>query len=58
MIKETLWLPIEQIIGLYEGVPNGKLSNLVKARELPFWKEVSKRSQLALKGLAESHGVE
>src|SRR5574344_35167 len=58
MIKETLWLPVEQIIRLYEGVPDGKLTNLVKARELPFWKEVSKRSQLALKGLAESHGVE
>jgi 8-oxo-dGTP pyrophosphatase MutT (NUDIX family) len=58
MIKETLWLPLEKVIALYEGVPAGKLPNLVKARELPFWKEAAKRSQLALKALADSHGVE
>ena len=58
MIKETLWLPLEQVIALYENVPNGKLPNLVKARELPFWIEASKRSQSALKALADSRGVE
>jgi ADP-ribose pyrophosphatase YjhB (NUDIX family) len=39
MIKETLWLPLKEVIALYEGVPEGKLPNLVKARELPFWKQ-------------------
>jgi 8-oxo-dGTP pyrophosphatase MutT (NUDIX family) len=48
-IKETLWLPLPEIIALYEAVPNGKLPNLVKARELPFWQEALHQSQRVLK---------
>ena len=49
MIQETLWLPLEEVIARYEGVPEGKLPNLVKARELPIWKEALHQSQQALK---------
>jgi len=48
-IKETLWLPLPEIIALYQAVPDGKLPNLVKARELPFWEEALRQSQRALK---------
>lgn len=48
-IKETFWLPLTDIIALYEGVPSGKLPNLVKARELPFWVEALHQSQRVLK---------
>lgn len=36
-IHETLWLPLKEVIARYESVPSGKLTNLVKARELPLW---------------------
>ena len=49
MIQETLWLPLDEVIAHYEGVPAGKLPNLVKARELPIWKEALHQSQQALK---------
>jgi ADP-ribose pyrophosphatase YjhB (NUDIX family) len=49
MIKETLWLPLDEVIAHYESVPAGKLPNLVKARELPLWREAKRQSQLALK---------
>jgi 8-oxo-dGTP pyrophosphatase MutT (NUDIX family) len=48
-IKETLWLPLEEVISRYEAVPSGKLPNLVKARELPFWVEALHQSQRVLK---------
>jgi hypothetical protein len=59
MIKETLWLPLEEVIALYEGVPAGKLPNLVKARELPIWKEARRPEPAGFEiTCGMSHGVE
>lgn len=49
LIKETLWLTLEEIVALYEKAPNEGLASLVKARELPFWAEALRESQRALK---------
>jgi 8-oxo-dGTP pyrophosphatase MutT (NUDIX family) len=40
-IKETLWLPLKEIIRLYESVPDVALPHLVRQRELPLWKELA-----------------
>ena len=44
MIKETLWLPLGDVIAHYESVPSAPLPNLVKARELPFWKALGQEN--------------
>jgi 8-oxo-dGTP pyrophosphatase MutT (NUDIX family) len=36
-IQETLYLPIKDIIALYQAMPDTKLPLLVKRRELPIW---------------------
>lgn len=36
MIKETLWLPIDEAIRRYESMPDDYVSGLVKQRELPI----------------------
>ncbi len=36
-IKETLYLPIEDVIALYKATSDSKLPLLVKRRELPIW---------------------
>jgi 8-oxo-dGTP diphosphatase len=38
LIHETLWLPMEEIIALYEKMPDTLLPGLVKRRELPIWR--------------------
>lgn len=39
LIRDTLWLPIRDIIRLYEGTQDSGVPLLVKRRELPVWKE-------------------
>jgi hypothetical protein len=36
-IQETLYLPVKDIIALYQAMPDTKLPLLVKRRELPIW---------------------
>lgn len=35
-IKETLWLPLDKVVALYESVPDVALPHLVRQRELPL----------------------
>ena len=39
-IQETLWVSPEEAIALYEGMPDEKVSLLVKQRELPILKAI------------------
>ncbi len=40
-IQETLWVEVEEAIRLYEGMPDEKVSSLVKQRELPVLKALA-----------------
>ena len=42
-IAETLYLPIEEVIKLYEQMEDHMLPGLVKRRELPIWQLVAKK---------------
>ena len=37
IIAKTLWLPIPEVLALYEKMPNEGVSALVKQREVPIW---------------------
>ena len=37
LIHETLWLPLNEIIALYENQTSAPIADLVKERELPIW---------------------
>jgi 8-oxo-dGTP pyrophosphatase MutT (NUDIX family) len=37
IITKTLWLPIREVLALYEKMPNQGVSALVKQREVPVW---------------------
>lgn len=43
LIAETLYLPINEIIDLYEKMEDHMLPGLVKRRELPIWQLVAKK---------------
>ena len=40
-IQETLWVDVEEAVRLYEGMPDEKVSLLVKQRELPILKALA-----------------
>lgn len=42
LIDKTLYLPIDEIIELYENLPDKMIPLLLKRRELPIWKEAKK----------------
>lgn len=42
LIEKTLYLPIDEIISLYENLPNHDIPFLLKRRELPIWIKVKK----------------
>jgi len=37
IIAKTLWLPISEVLDLYEKMPSTGVSGLVKQREVPVW---------------------
>ncbi len=41
-IENTLYLPLNKIINLYQETPNKEIPLLLKRRELPIWKEAKK----------------
>lgn len=43
LIDKTLYLPLNEIISLYEGTPNKDIPLLLKRRELPIWKEAKNK---------------
>lgn len=43
LIADTMYLPIEEVIKLYESMDDHMLPGLVKRRELPIWKLVAEK---------------